>query len=231
MFWEEDEDKSLPYEVSDDIIDLNFTIRSKSLPIDHAWTLSEAIIQHLPWIKTHPTAGIHQIHVAESNNGWMRPENDEKDALLYPSRRSKLTLRIPKDKVSVSQEKLTDKTLEIGEHQLIIGHSKVQLLTNSGVIFSRYVPTFDGETENDFLSRSAKEIKAKTDFTVKKMLCGKSHSIHTPNGRLFTKHLMIADLDNDTSIKLQQLGLGDQKHLGCGLFLPHKGIKSLNATE
>ena len=63
------------------------------------------------------------------------------------------------------------------------------------------------------------------------MLCGKSHTIKTPNGYLKTKHLMIADLDNNTSIKIQQLGLGEAKELGCGLFLPHKGIKSLNASE
>ena len=63
------------------------------------------------------------------------------------------------------------------------------------------------------------------------MLCGKSHAINTPEKTLKTRHLMIADLDNDTSIKIQQLGLGEAKELGCGLFLPHKGIKSLIASE
>ena len=42
---------------------------------------------------------------------------------------------------------------------------------------------------------------------------------------------MIADLDSDPSVKIQQYGLGEGKLLGCGIFLPHKGIKSLNVTE
>jgi hypothetical protein len=42
---------------------------------------------------------------------------------------------------------------------------------------------------------------------------------------------MIADLDSETSIKIQQLGLGKGRELGCGLFLPHKSIKTLKPTE
>lgn len=77
----------------------------------------------------------------------------------------------------------------------------------------------------------AKELKTKVSFKVKKMLCGKKHTIATPDYSFIARNLMIADLDSDTSIKIQQLGLGKYKELGCGLFIPHKGIKSLNAAE
>ena len=230
MFWEEEEDKSLPYQIPDDVIDLNFSMRCKSLPIDHAWKLSDEIQKFLPWIKNHEYAGIHQIHVAESNNGWLRPEESETDALLYPSRRTKLTLRIPIEKLDEANQ-LIDQQLDINGHLINIGKSKQKLLTNAGVIFSRYVLSDDNENENRFLSRMADEIKQKTGFNVKKMVCGKSHIIKTPTGNLATKHLMIADLDNETSIKLQQSGLGEKRHLGCGIFLPHKGIKSLNPHD
>lgn len=230
MFWEEEEDKSLHYEVSDSVIDLNFSINCKTLPINHAWSLSQEILVHLPWIKNHETAGIHQIHVAESNNGWMRPEEDNETALLYPSRRTKLCLRIPIDKLEETQN-LTGKLLDINNHPLQIGNTKIKKFTNAGVIFSRYILSKENEDENSFLTRMATELKNKTDFNVKKMLCGRSHSINTPNGKLVTRHLMIADLDNESSIKIQQLGLGDAKELGCGLFLPHKSIKSLNPGD
>lgn len=230
MFWEEEEDKSLPYVVPDAIIDLSFSIKCKSLPLDHAWKLSEQIITHLPWLKDHETAAIHQIHVAESNNGWLRPETDQDDALLYPSRRTKLTLRIPLDKLDDAQ-KLSGKTIEFDNTKLVIGSSKKKLLTNSSVIFSRYTIDLDSDNENDFLSNMAQEIYQKTNFKVKKMLCGKENIIKTPGNNLLTRHLMIADLDSESSIKLQQLGLGTGKHLGCGIFLPHKGIKSLNPSD
>ncbi len=228
MFWEEDEDKSLPYQASEEVIDLSFSITCKSLPVDHAWVLSREIIKHLAWMDKHQIAGIHQIHVAESNNGWLRPDHD--NALLYPSRRTKMSLRIPTEKLS-DTESLTGITLDIEGHPLKIGKSKKKIFTNSGVLFSRYVISDDNEDEHDFLVRMSNELKDKTGFKVKKMLCGKSHAIKTPEKILKTRHLMIADLDNDTSIKIQQLGLGTGKELGCGLFLPHKGIKSLNASE
>ncbi len=230
MFWEEDEDKTLPYTIPDDVVDLNFAIKCKTLPLNHAWPLSREIQQILPWIKQEPTAGIHQIHVAESNNGWLRPQDDEEGALLYPSRRTKLSLRIPGNKIKDAQQ-LTGKTLDIDGHELTLGKSRKKQLSNASVIFARYVASDEEETENEFLKRIHNDILDMTNFKVKKMLCGKSHTIDTPNGKLLTRHLMIADLDSEPSIKIQQLGLGDYRELGCGLFLPHKGIKTLKPTE
>ncbi len=230
MFWEEDEDKTLPYTIPDDVVDINFAIKCKTLPLNHAWALAREIHKALPWMKEEATAGIHQIHVAESNNGWLRPEDDEEGALLYPSRRTKLSLRIPSDKFKDAQQ-LSGKTLNIDGHELTLGKSRKKELSNASVIFARYVTSSEDESENDFLQRIHAEIQAITDFKVKKMLCGKSHTINTPDGKLFTRHLMIADLDSDPSIKIQQQGLGEHRELGCGLFLPHKGIKTLKPTE
>ena len=230
MFWEEDEDKTLPYTAPEDVIDLVFSIKCKTLPLNHAWALSREILKYLPWIENDPIAGIHQIHVAESNNGWMRPDDDEENALLYPSRRTKMTLRIPSDQL-IATEALCGVTLNLDGHALLIGSAKKKIFTNTSVISSRYILGNLNESEDDFLSRAALELKDKTNFKVKKMLCGKTHSIKTPDGILTTRSLMIADLDSETSIKIQQLGLGNKRELGCGLFLPHKGIKSLNAGE
>lgn len=230
MFWEEDEDKTLPYQVPDDVIDLNFSIKCKTLPLNHAWPLSTEILKILPWIKNNPNAGIHLIHVAESNNGWLRPEDDEEGALLYPSHRSKLTIRIPSNKLEDAKN-LTGNTLDIDGHSLSIGTAKQKALSNSGVIFSRYVACEKNEDENSFLDRVHADIKHITGVTIKKMLCGKSHFINTPNKKILTRHLMIADLDSDPSIKIQQTGLSKYRELGCGLFLPHKGIKTLKPTE
>jgi len=230
MFWEEDEDKSLPYTVPDDVIDLVFSIKCKTIPLNHAWPLSKEIQKHLPWIETNPLAGIHQIHVAESNNGWMRPEDNEENAVLYPSLRTKMTLRIPIELMDEAK-KLSGTELNIDGHSLHIGSAKKKTFSNSSVIFSRYVSSEQNEDENTFLSRMAKELQTKTSFEVKKMLCGKKHIINTPDYSFTARNLMIADLDSDTSIKIQQLGLGEYKELGCGLFIPHKGIKSLNASE
>ena len=228
QFWEEEDDKTLPYSAPDTIFDVMFSISCKSIPVDHAWDLAQELDKHLPWLNDYEGAGIHQIHVAESNNGWIRP--DEENALLFPSKRTKLSLRIPAEKYN-ELEKLVGVNIDIQGYQITLGQFKKKPLGNSGVIFSRYVLLNDNQTENDFLTEIASEIKEKTNTTVKKMLCGKSHLIKTPEKNLKAIHLMIADLDDETSITLQQLGLGKGRELGCGLFLPHKSIKTLKPTE
>lgn len=229
MFWQEDEDKSIPYQVPDDVVDLSFPIKCKKLHLDHAWELSEAIKAELPWAEDEPLFRIHQIHVAETGNGWLRPE-DTQTEFLWPSRRTRFSLRVPKNRIDDAQQ-LKGKTLVVKGSEITLGAGKTKPLTNASVIFARHILSEEGEEEQDFLQRMYTDILDLTDTKVRKMICGMSSVISTPEGELPARHLMIADLESDTSIKIQQHGLGDGRLLGCGIFLPHKGIKSLNPTE
>ncbi len=228
-FWQEDEDKSIPYEVPDDVVDLGFPIRCKKLHLDHAWELSEAIQSELPWVKDEEQFRIHQIHVAETGNGWLRPEDSENE-FLWPSRRTRMYLRVPRHRIDETKQ-LAGKTLNIKGSKVTLKDSKIRKLSNASVIFCRHIPTDPEEDENEFLANMHEEIHQLTGVKVRKMICGTSHVIQTPDGKLPTRHLMIADLESDASIKIQQHGLGKGRLLGCGIFLPHKGIKSLHTTE
>lgn len=226
MFWQEDEDKTLPWQAPDDILDLSFAIRCKQLPQDHGWALATAIKEYLPWIGEDRCSGIHSIHVAADANGWHRPE-DGSEQLLIPSRRTRLLLRVTKEQLADTKQ-LSGKTLDIAGHALTVGDAREKPLQHAAVIFARYVLADENETEDEFLQRMATEIKTRFACKVRKMMCGKSHYLQTPNGPQFTRHLMIADLDNQSSVRMQQYGLGGGRIFGCGLFLPHKGIKSLH---
>jgi CRISPR-associated protein Cas6 len=230
MFWQEDEDKTLPYEIPDEIIDISFNISCKQLPLDHAWELRSQLQQVLPWLEENKLAGIHQLFVADSNNGWMRPE-DGKNQVLHPSRRTRLYLRIPSKYIGETEKNLTGKTLTIASHSLKLGKPKQKELVNTSIIFSRHVISDKNETEDDFLRRYAAEFKRITGEDIKKMMSGKTNIIKPPTSDIHTRHLMIADLNTNASIKIQQFGLGEERQLGCGIFIPHKGIKSLKADE
>ncbi len=229
MFWEEDEDKSIPYEVPDDVVDISFPIKCKKLHLDHAWELSEAIQAELLWAKDEKVLGIHHIHVAETGNGWLRPEDTE-SAFLWPSRRTRFSLRIPHTRIEDAKQ-LSGKTISVQGDLITFGDSKIKELTNASVLFSRHVISSDEEGEDAFLTRMHEQIFALTGVKVRKLICGKSSIIATPDKKLSARHLMIADLESEASITIQQFGLGDERILGCGIFLPHKGIKSLHTTE
>lgn len=228
MFWEDEDDKTLPFKAPENIVDVLFAMRCKSLPIDHAWALSQQIQKHLPWLSDYRGAGIHHIQVAESNNGWVRPTAE--NALLFPSRRTKLVLRVPAEKLT-DLDRLVGEQLSIEDHTITLGSYKKKPLGNSGVIFARHMVMAEEQSENELMEAVAAEVRSLTGSPIKKMLCGKTHSIKTPQEHIKTIHLMIADLDDDTSIKIQQDGLGSGRELGCGLFLPHKSIKTLKPTE
>ena len=63
------------------------------------------------------------------------------------------------------------------------------------------------------------------------MLGGITHTMNFPDGQVFTRSLMVADLEPEQSIRLQQIGLGEGRRIGCGLFLPHKGIAPVKGPD
>jgi CRISPR-associated protein Cas6 len=228
MYWNDDNERKPGFVVPDDIVDLAFRISCPTLPIDHAWILSQRLGQALPWLENEEHAGIHLIHGASSSHGWKRPE-DPGSELLHLSRRTRLRLRLPKRRLDDARE-LTGKTLDIGGHSLEVGHSSVQLLSALPTLFARYILTREEVSEEQFLGAAASELRA-MDINCRKLLCGIPHSHAFPEGPLFTRSLMVADLEPEQSVRLQQLGLGAGRKSGFGLFIPHKGIKPVKDQD
>ncbi|MCR4345840.1 MAG: type I-MYXAN CRISPR-associated protein Cas6/Cmx6 [Sulfuricaulis sp.] len=219
MFWQEAKDNER-YIVPDDIVDLVFSIQCRTLPVDHSYSLSQAISKALPWFAAEAHAGLHTIHGAESGNGWMRPEDP--NALLHLSRRTKLMLRLPKQRIEDAC-KLTGQTLDIGGNSMQVGKAVVKPLSPITTLFSRYIVASESLDETAFM-REAQSLLANIGVNPIKMLCGIERVISTPARKIRTRSLMLADLAVEESVRLQQRGLGPERTLGCGLFLPHKDI-------
>ncbi len=226
MFWEEDNQQPAEDLVPDDIVDLSFRISCRCLPVDHAHALSQALQGLLPWLAEEERAGVHVIHVAASGNGWFRPDETE-DEVLYLSRRTRMTLRLPKERVA-DAETLSGETMDIAGYSLQVGESQVRPLSRAETLFARYVLTDHEEDEEAFLAEAVEQFNA-LGVRIRKALCGRGHRIQTPTRALFARSLMVADLKPEESFTLQRQGLGGGRKLGCGLFIPHKGIKAVRA--
>ena len=61
-------------------------------------------------------------------------------------------------------------------------------------------------------------------YRARKLLCGRSHRIVSAQRMFTARSLMIADLGPEESLAVQCRGIGPGRLLGCGLFVPHKGI-------
>lgn len=223
MFWQEDEPAATAAQ-SDDIVDVVFAIDCPRIPVDHAFALSIALRRALPWLEEEPLAGIHLIHAAGSQNGWNRPRHSP-DELFHLSRRAKLTLRIPSTRMSEA-ERMTGATLDIAGHPLTVGKGQARSLSRLGTLFARHVASEPGGEEG-FLHGIAQELKP-LGVRIRKALCGIPTELHRPEGPLFTRTLLLADLPIEESLQLQRHGVGRHRLMGCGLFIPHKGIDPVN---
>ena len=227
MLWEEQPDKATPYTVPDKIVDLAFRTQCRSLPLDHAYALSQALHKALPWLTEEDAAGVHLIHGAESGNGWIRPEDPLHD-VLYLSKRTRFTLRLPKHRVEDAKQ-LVGQALDVDGNTLTLGPATVRLLSPLTTIFARYVAADDIDDDEAFLAHALTLLEG-MGIRVKKIMSGRKHVMRTPDNEIPTRSLMLAELEVEHSIKLQQQGLGPWRKLGCGLFLPHKGIEAVNRT-
>ena len=230
MFWQED-DKPKAFEVPDDIVDLVFDIQCRELPVDHARDLSAALGDVLPQQPKESGLGVHTVHLAGSQNGWERPDPKLGQKLIL-SRRTKLTLRVPAEHIAEVQDALNGAELDIGGCSLKIGKSKQKKLSSQGTVFSRYVVLEPGEEadENAFLQRIVALLRER-GIRVKKALCGKTAEMAGPEGPIMTRSIMIADLSPEESVHLQEEGIGPLRHMGCGIFIPHKGIDAVKKAE
>ncbi len=229
MLWEDDNPAQTLPEAK--VTDLAFSIQCQQLPVDHLYPLSLALQQVLPDLVENGI-GVHEIHIAGSQNGWERPD-PKQGQFLIPSRRTRLSLRVPKNSVEGIIHTLQGCTLQTNDFELTLGKVKERAIGFHDTLYARHVlmqNQAEEQDENLFLQRMAEELHEQ-GIHVRKALCGKINHINTSDSSLITRSLMIADLTPSESIDLQQYGLGKHQHLGCGLFLPMKGIQHLAADK
>ncbi len=219
MHWEEEKrEDSVP--IPEAVVDLAFSIECRVLPVDHAWALYEAVARLLPWLQADPSAGIHPLHVAESAHGWVRP--GAPDALLYPSRRTKLVMRIRRDSVDEARL-LTGEKLLLDGYEMLVGEAKVLPLSRSTSLFARRVVVDEGEGEEAFVRRSI-DTMLEMGVEPKKVLPGLAHTVNTPDGEICGRLLSVEGLQLEAAFRLQMSGLGPNRLLGFGIFIPHKPL-------
>jgi CRISPR-associated protein Cas6 len=224
MFWTQDETPETAV-VPDDVVDILFAIDCRQLPVDHAYALSEALCRALPWLREEPELAVHTVHVAGSQNGWERPVHGT-DSHLQISRRTKLTLRGPTTRVSDLLRTLPGTRIEVAGCPLVVGPGKVKPLSKETTLLARYVAGTPGQDEEAFLGECARAL-SEMGIRVRKALCGKSTALARPEGPLLTRSLLLAELSHEESFRVQRLGLGPHRLMGCGIFIPHKGIEAI----
>jgi len=195
-------------------VDLIFSIRGTSIPRDHGFALWRELRTCLPWLDAEDFAGIHAIRGA--------PANDE---MLLLTQRTKLVLRLPRARVADAQS-LQGRQLDLGGYVLQIGASRQRPLLAFATLYSQLVCT-GSDDELEFHRDIAAQL-GQLDVACK-FICGKQRALRAEQTELRGYSLMLHDLALEQSTFLQQVGLGEHRKLGCGIFVPHKSIAAVAA--
>ncbi len=201
-----------PEEYTPHMIDLQFDLVGTTIPADNAQLLSDALLSLLPWLGEDSGTGIQHLKGAETNSG---------DATLNINRRTKLYVRVPKARVD-DMQKLVGQTLDLAGHALQIGSFKTRAFTAFSNIYAHFVDT-GSTTEEQFVQDVMRELdghfKLRCGF-----ICGKRQTLQSTSGPIHGYSLMLHDVPPHKSLQLQDEGMGRNRLLGCGVFIPHKSI-------
>lgn len=194
------------------MIDVAFPLCGRALPRDHRRALTEALEGALPWLAALPHAWLHRVNVAAGDG-----------ALALLSGRSRLMLRVPRsraDDVNV----LAGVELTIGTQRVRLGEPRRRELLPHSTLYSHLVAE-DTADEIAFLNAVAGELVA---LEVRaRPVCGRRQAVD--DGRLAGFSLMLDGLSPEASLRVLETGLGIERRLGCGLFVPHKSAVAVGA--
>jgi CRISPR-associated protein Cas6 len=201
-----------PEEYTPHMIDLQFDLVGTTIPAENAQLLSDALQRLLPWLSEEMSTGIQHLKSAESNSG---------DATLNINRRTKLFIRAPKTRVDTAQQ-LVGQVLDLNGHVLQIGNFKAREFSPFSHIYSHFVDT-GSASEEQFVQDVMRELDGHFQLHCG-FICGKRQVLQSTTGPLYGYSLMLHDVPPHKSLQIQDEGLGRNRLLGCGIFIPHKSI-------
>lgn len=215
---------SVGFSTSEDVVtprelfvELSFPIYGKVIPADHNYALFAALVRIAPEVRDQPHLGILSI-----------PGYGDKQGKILLTEQSCMRIRVEISQIPLVY-RFAGKQLQLGNHNVQVGIPEVCTLQHATKLRARIV-TIKGFTEPQPFAAAAQRQLERLGIN------GSVSISRNCNGEFLRKTIKIqrftvvgfttevTNLSNEDSIKLQQLGMGGKRHMGCGFFLPRKEV-------
>ena len=191
---------------NDPKVDLCFSIRGKTIPVDHGFDLYSCISRILPLFHEAQDVGLKLIRGRYTGDG-----------LLSIQPNSWLVFRLFSSGLS-PYINLAGNSLDLRGYLIQIGVPNTRALYPSPVLYSHLVTTRNGQDQERFLKEINRQLSE----------MGVKAEVHLGDRKTFTVHdkkvvgysLQLLGLTDENSIKVQEQGLGGRRKMGCGFFEP-----------
>ena len=187
-------------------VDLAFRLGGTKVPVDHGYALYSALNRAVPELHESKDVGVHPVRGRYSGEGSL---------LLTPA--SRLIFRLPDNHIR-PYLRLAGKTLDVDGHKLSVGVPQTRRLRPAHNLYSRLV-TIKGFMEpEEFLEaamRQLQKVGAKA-----KVHIGERRTFRVKDKQVVGFEVTAFNLDAEDSVRLQEVGVGGRRHMGCGIFVP-----------
>ena len=191
-------------------IDIKFLIlpRGTPVPADHGYPVYSAISRILPQWHLAEGYGIHPITGHQIGNRMM---------ILTDT--SRLVIRVDSERIGEFLS-LAGKSIGLGKTFLQIGVPTVHPLVPAKSLRSRLV-TIKGFMEpDDFIAAIRRQLDSLEISPTVDIQLGKRRTFQIHHKNVVGYEVFLDGLGDEESIRVQEVGLGGRRKMGCGLFLP-----------
>ncbi|MEN3336160.1 MAG: hypothetical protein V7641_5525 [Blastocatellia bacterium] len=187
-------------------VELRFPLMGVALPCDHGQAMFRAISRLIPeaasagWLLVKDVRSVRQSSIAIPN--------------VLPAR---LRMRLPQSRVSLMLE-LAHRRLQVGSHPVRLGTPEISLLRPCSSLYAKCVVINGCATAGAFLDALVwrlDEMGIADEIDI-----GPQRRFRAGRRSVIGFALTLHDLSEENSIALQEQGLGNHRHLGCGFFVP-----------
>jgi CRISPR-associated protein Cas6 len=189
-------------------VDLAFRLTGSRLPVDHGYALYSAISRSVPALHEARDVGLHLISGRYAGGG-----------LLQLTSASRLTIRMPGDCIH-HYLPLAGGALDMDGSVLRVGIPEVQPLRPFARLYARLV-TIKGFMEPEVFLTAAQRQLQKAGVSVNLQL-GARKTFRVKDKQIVGFEALAVGLDADDSVRLQEVGIGGRRHMGCGVFVPFR---------
>lgn len=191
-------------------VDLCFRVMGSMLPVDHGFALYSALSKISPALHEDEDIALKLVRGRYAGNG-----------MLDISPHSELVLRLKAGRIS-EYIKLAGKRVEVMGQKLMVGTPYSRLLVPANVVFSQLVTTKNGNDQDRFDKEIARQIGELgiEDCTLENIR-RRTFQVHGKQVVGYT--LLISNLSPESSITIQESGLGGRRKMGCGFFEKWEG--------
>jgi CRISPR-associated protein Cas6 len=116
--------------------------------------------------------------------------------------------------------------LDVGGHTLRLGRPAQRELVPHGTLYAHLVST---SHDDELAFQAAIDRELDTLGVRGRQICGRRQVVSQGGAELIGFSLMLDGLSPAASMQVLEAGLGRHRHLGCGVFVPHKSAAALRA--